>query len=431
MAKLLRGRVLSFARRPEDPDDTDAYTYLDDGAVAVDADGRIVAVGDYGLLRNDFAGEVIDHRPHLILPGFIDTHLHFVQMQVVGSWAPDLLTWLNQYTFVAEQRFADPVHAGRIASAFFDELIRQGTTTAAAYCSVHPASAEAFFAGAAKRNMAVAGGKVMMDREAPEALTDTAQRGYDESKALADKWDGRGRARYAITPRFALSSTPAQLEAAGALAREFPDCLIQTHLDENHGEIARAAELYPDAPDYAGIYERYGLLTERTLLGHAIHLEQREIDALADTAAVAVHCPTSNLFLGSGLFDRAGLEASGVRTAIATDIGGGTSYSMLRTLDEAYKIAQLRGAGFDPLQGFYWATRGNAEAMGMSAEIGSIEEGRYADLVVLDAAATPAMALRMETVETLTEELFLLQTAGDDRAVVETYVAGTPIKAGS
>ena len=423
---LLRGRVLSFVAEPQSPEDTQAYRYWEDGEVEIE-DGRIAAVGPFDGAQHPNT-TIIDHRGKLILPGLIDPHLHFPQMQVIGSYAASLLEWLNTYTFVEEQRFADPAHAARIAGRFLDELIRHGTTTAAAYCTVHPQSVDAFFAAAAERDMLMVGGKVMMDRNAPEALRDTPQSGYDDTKAGIAKWHGRGRAHYAITPRFAITSSPEQLEMAEALAREYPDLHIQTHVDENLDEIAYARELFPNLPDYLGIYERYHLLGPRTLLGHCIHLTQRECEVLAATRAVAVWCPTSNLFIGSGLFDHDRLQAQGVRIGIATDIGGGTSYSMLRTLDEGYKVLQLRGQRLNPLRSFYMMTLGNARALSLEDRIGAIEVGRDADLVVLDARATPPMALRMEAVDTLANELFLLQTCGDDRAVAETYVAGRPMK---
>jgi guanine deaminase len=373
---------------------------------------------------------VIDHRPYLIIPGFIDAHAHFPQMQVIGSYGAELLDWLNNYTFPAETRFASEAHAAQIASAFLDEMVRQGTTTSAVYCTVHPQSAEAFFAESERRGMAMVAGKVMMDRNAPDALTDDARRSYEDTKALIGKWHGRGRLSYAITPRFAITSTPAQLEAAGALAREFPDCHVQTHLSENHAEIAFTNSLYPDCGDYAGIYERYGLTGRKSLFGHSIHLSEREADALSESGSVAVFCPTSNLFLGSGLFDyqRYRRRAKPLRMAIATDVGGGTNYSMLRTLDEGYKVIAASGEKLDPMRAFWQVTRGNAEALSLAESLGSLEKGRFADLVVLDTRATPAMRLRMETVTTLAEELFLLQTLGDDRAVVETYVAGRAAK---
>ncbi|OJT99094.1 MAG: guanine deaminase [Rhizobium sp. 63-7] len=428
---LLRGRLLSFKRAPENLSDTASYAYIEDGGLLID-DGKIVATGDYAALRATAPADAveIDHRPHLILPGFIDTHLHFPQMQVIGSYAANLLEWLNTYTFPEECRFVESAHAERIARHFFDELIRHGTTTAVAYCSVHKASADAFFAESLRRNLCMVAGKVMMDRNAPQGLLDTPQMGYDETRQIIAEWHGKGRNHVAITPRFAITSTPAQMEAAQALAREFPDLHIQTHLSENTDEIDYTCSLYPEAIDYTDIYARYGLLGRKTLLGHAIHLSDREADALSDAGSIAVHCPTSNLFLGSGLFPMKKLmrREKPVRIAVATDIGGGSSYSMLRTMDEAYKIQQLQGERLNPLESFYLMTRGNAEALALDERIGTLAPGSDADLVVLDAAATPAMALKMEVVKTLAEELFLLQTMGDDRAIAETYVAGKAAK---
>jgi guanine deaminase len=429
---LIRGRLLSFKRAPLSLTDSESYAYESDGALLIES-GKIAAVGDYATVKAKAADgiEEIDHRPHLILPGFIDTHMHFPQMQVIASYAANLLEWLNTYTFPEECRFVESDHAARIATHFYDELIRHGTTTAVAYCSVHKTSADAYFAEALKWGMCMVGGKVMMDRNAPQGLLDTPEMGYDETRAVIADWHGKGRNHVAITPRFAITSTPGQMKAAQALAEEFPDLHIQTHLSENHEEIRYTCELYPEAKDYTDIYARYGLLGNKTLLGHAIHLSEREADVLSEAGAVAVHCPTSNLFLGSGLFPMKSLmrREKPVRVAVATDIGGGSSYSMLRTLDEAYKIQQLLGERLNPLESFHLMTRGNAEALSLADRIGTLEPGTDADLVVLDAAPTPAMKLRMETVRTLPEELFLLQTMGDDRAVVETYVAGNAMKA--
>nr|WP_117193751.1 guanine deaminase [Rhizobium terrae] len=429
--KLIRGRLLSFRRAPLSLADTESYAYEGDGALLV-AGGRIAAAGGYAAMkaRAPAGVEEIDHRPHLILPGFIDMHMHFPQMQVIASYAADLLEWLNTYTFPEECRFVESEHAARIATHFYDELLRHGTTTAVAYCSVHKTSADAYFAEATRRGMLMVGGKVMMDRNAPQGLLDTPEMGYDETRQVIADWHGKARCHVAITPRFAITSTPAQMKAAQALAEEFPDLFIQTHLSENHEEIRYTCELYPEATDYTDIYARYGLLGKKTLFGHAIHLSEREADALSEAGAVAVHCPTSNLFLGSGLFPMKALmrREKPVRVAVATDIGGGSSYSMLRTLDEAYKIQQLLGERLNPLESFYLMTRGNAEALSMTDAIGTLDAGTDADLVVLNAAPTPAMKLRMETVRTLPEELFLLQTMGDDRAVVETYVAGKAMK---
>ena len=425
---IYRARLLDFTDEPMDGESGGGYRYSEDGALVV-VDGVIAAQGDFVSLSRGFHDAVhVDHRPNLIVAGFIDTHIHFPQMQVVGSYAGALLEWLNKYTFVEEQKFRDISHSERIARCFFDELTNHGTTTAVAYCSVHKESAEAFFAESERRNMRNVAGKVMMDRNAPPGLLDTAQSGYDDSKALIQKWHGRGRQVYAISPRFAITSTPEQMDAAGALAREHPDCLVQSHLSENHAEIAYTRELYPEALDYTDVYARFGLLGSKSLFGHCIHLSDREARTMSDSRSVAVFCPTSNLFLGSGLFDMARLREVGVRVAVATDIGGGTSYSMLRTLDEAYKVLNLQGQRYHPLRSFYQMTLGNARALSMDDRIGTLAAGTEADFVVLDARATSAMAIRMETVTTLSEELFLLQTMGDDRAVVQTYVSGVAQK---
>lgn len=419
---LLRGRLLNFREEPQDETDTAAFDYIEDGAIIV-SNGRIESIGDYAALRAPDLPET-DHRPHLLMPGFIDTHIHFPQVQVIASWGDQLLDWLNNYTFPEETRFADKGHASDMARAFFDLLTRHGTTTAMSFCSVHAGSAEAYFTEAARRNMCMIGGKVMMDRNAPDGLRDTPQSGYDDSKALIARWQGQGRAHYAITPRFAITSTPEQMDMARALAAEHPECYIQTHLSENKDEITFTRSLYPEARDYLDVYERYGLVGPKTFLGHAIHLEDREIAQLSETGAHPVFCPTSNLFLGSGLFDDGGLRARGIGNVIATDIGAGTSYSMLQTLNEAYKILQLRGQKLHPLRAFHWITRGNAVALGLQDRIGTLDPGTDADVVVLDARATDAMALRMERAQSLSEELFILQMLGDDRAIAQVYVAG-------
>jgi guanine deaminase len=424
----LRGRLLWFEADPDEAG-ARAHRYVADGMLVLRG-GRIAAAGEAADLAPGLPPgcAVIDHRPHLIAPGFIDAHIHFPQTQVIASHGAQLMDWLARYTFVEEQKFADPAHCARFARFFLDELIRCGTTTAVAYCSVHAASAEAFFAESERRGARMIGGKVMMDRNAPPALTDTAESGYRDSKALIDRWHGRGRIGYAISPRFCVTSTPAQMEAAGALAREHPDCHVQTHMSENSGEIATALELHPWAEDYAHIYERHGLLGRKSLIGHCIHLSPREWRRMAEAGAVPVFCPTSNAFLGSGLFDRAAARAAGLRVALATDVGGGTSYSMLATAGEAYKILQLNRQAFPPLQAFHAMTRGNAVALGLERTIGGFFPGADGDMVVLDSRATPSMAHRMETVAALEDELFVLTTLADDRAVVETYMMGRAMK---
>jgi guanine deaminase len=344
---------------------------------------------------------------------------------VIASYGARLLDWLERYTFVEEQRFADPRHAARVAAFFCDELLRNGTTTASVYGSVHPGAADALFEEARRRHLRLVAGKVMMDRNAPAALTDTPERGYLETRELIARWHGVDRLGVAISPRFAITSTDAQLEAAGRLAAEHPTCLIQTHLAENLDEIRAVAELFPWSKSYTQVYDRFGLLGAQTLLGHCLHLADAEVWKLAETRAVAVFCPTSNLFIGSGFFDRARLRGEGVRIALATDVGGGTSYSMLQTAGAAYKVLHARGETLHPFEAFHLMTRGNAEAIGFGGVLGTLAPGAEADLVVLDPRATPAMAHRMERVlGDLAETLFVLMTMGDDRAVRATYVLG-------
>ena len=428
-ARIVRGRILSFRDDPRLAGER-AHWLIEDGAVRIE-NGEIAAVGQASAILAGAGADVAidDHRGKLVMPGFIDTHIHYPQTRVIGSYGAQLLDWLQKYTFVEEQKFAESAHCEAVARFFLDELFRQGTTTAAVYCTVHPQSVDAFFSEAEKRGARMIAGKVMMDRNAPAALTDTAQRGYDESKALIARWRGRGRLDYAISPRFAVTSSEAQLEAAGALAREHRDAYVQTHLDENFAEIAFVKRQFPWAKTYLDVYERYHLLGPRSIFGHCIHLEESEVLALARSDSVAAFCPTSNLFLGSGLFDKKRLDDAGVRVALATDVGGGTSYSMLQTAAEAYKVLQMNGQSWPAMQAFYQMTLGNARALGLQGRIGTIEPGREADLAVLDSRATPAMAHRMESVDgELSEELFVLMTMGHDRAVAETYVAGRAVK---
>lgn len=416
--KAIRGRLLSYG---------DAPNFHEDGVVHV-LDGKIAAVGaTSALLPHLPVGTPIEHHPdRLILPGFIDLHIHLPQTKVIASYGAQLMEWLERYTFVEEAKFDDPQVAAAGAEFLLDELLRNGTTSAVVYGSVHPQSVDAFFAASVRRGTAMIAGKVMMDRFAPAALLDTAQTSYDDSKTLIDAWHGRARQLYAVTPRFAITSTPAQLDAAGALLKNFPDLFMQTHLSENAAEIEQVLTLYPKARDYTDIYDRAGLLGPRALFGHCLHLSEVELDRLSESGSVAVFCPTSNLFLGSGLADRSRFvtRAKAVRVGLATDVGAGTSFSMLRTAAEMYKVGQLQGQSLSAHDAFRWITSGNAEALGLDHEIGVLEPGRYADLVVLDSRATAAMAHRMERCESLEEELFVLLTLGDDRAVAATYVQG-------
>lgn len=426
-ATVLRGTLIGCVDDPFRADPAAALVTEADGLV-VCRGGTITAVGPADeLLPQVPAGTEIHHYPGcLIAPGFVDAHVHYVQTGMVAARGRDLLDWLERHTFVAEQAFADPAHAARMAARFCDELLRNGTTTALVFCSVHAHSVDALFAEAARRNLRLAAGKVLMDRDAPAALRDTAQTGYDQSKALIARWHGRGRALYAVTPRFALTSSDAQLALAGALRAEHPDVLVQTHIAENRAEVAAVRARFRDSCDYLDVYDRFGLVGRGTVLAHGIHLSERELCRCHEAGAALAHCPTSNLFLGSGLFRLAAAKdrRRPVEVALGTDIGAGTSFSLVATMGEAYKVAQLGGHGLGPVEAFYLATLGGARAMGLDHRIGRLAPGHEADLVVLDPAATPLMRLRCERAEGVEDLMFVLMTLGDDRAVRATYVAG-------
>ncbi len=422
--RLILGQTLAFVRDPFDGVPQDAAIHERLGAIAV-SNGVISDVGPADKLRTAHPdAEIIDHGTALILPGFIDAHAHYPQTAIIASWGKRLIDWLNSYTFPEEMRFDDPAYACEVAGRYLNLTLAHGTTTVASYCSTHPESVTAFFDAAKTRGLRAIAGKTCMDRNAPDALCDTATRAYDESKALIDQWHGQGRLGYAITPRFSPTSTPDQLSALGALWSERPDCLMQTHLSEQTDEIAWVSELFPEARDYLDTYETRGLLGQRGVYGHAIHLEDREISALEEADAALVHCPTSNTFIGSGLFDIDGLKSRGLRIGLATDTGGGSSFSMLRTMAAAYEVAQLRRRALHPAELLWLATRGSAEALRLEDRIGTLAPGIEADLVVLDLASTPAIAQRVARADSIWEAVFSTIMMGDDRAVVATYVGG-------
>ncbi len=429
---VLRGQTLGWRGDPFTLGPDKAVDHHRTGAVWI-AEGRVRAVGDADTVLAQ-AGDVpvSDYGDGLILAGFVDAHVHYPQTRIIASYGEQLLDWLNKYTYPAEAEFTDPDHGRTVAEAYLDESLRHGVTTAAVFCTVHPASVDAFFTAAQARNLRMAAGKVMMDRNAPAALCDTAQSAYDESKALIGRWHGRGRNLYAITPRFAPTSTPEQLAAAGALWGEHPDTLMQTHLAENHDEIDWVRRLFPDAPDYLGVYEAHGLVGPGAVFGHAIHLTDRERALLRESGAGLAHCPTSNTFIGSGLFDLAGLRAgpNPVPVGLATDVGGGSSFSMFATMRTAYEVAQLRGYSLHPAQAFYLAGPGGARVLRQADRIGNLAPGYEADLVVLDLASTPLIAQRLKTVEDLWEALFVQMILADDRAVRATYAAGRLVHGG-
>lgn len=418
-----RAGILHFTADPAFHDN--AYAWHEDGLLIVN-EGRVQAAGDYAPLRGMLPEgvQVQDYRGKLIVPGFIDTHIHYPQTDMIASPAPGLLPWLETYTFPNERKFAEPGHAQEVASFFLDELLRCGTTTAMVYCTVHPSSVDAFFSESEKRNLRMVAGKVLMDRNCPEFLRDTAEGGVRESEELIRKWHKRGRQLYAITPRFAPTSTETQLQLAGELARQYPDTFLQTHVAENTDEVAWVKSLFPHARSYLDVYDRYGMMRPRAMYAHCIWLDDGDRARMRETQSAASICPTSNLFLGSGLFDLGRAERLGLKVGMGSDIGAGTSFSLLQTLNEAYKVEQLQGRSLDPFKALYLATLGGARALGLDERIGSLAPGHEADFVVLDWNATPLLQFRLQHTTSLAERLAVLLTLGDDRVVQETFVAG-------
>jgi guanine deaminase len=421
-----RASLLHFHADPAFTDD--AFHWHEDGLLIVAGD-RIDAAGDFAQLAPTLppATPVHDYRGKLIMPGFIDTHLHFPQTDMIAAPAPGLLPWLETYTFPAERQFGDPVHAREVAEFFLDQLLACGTTTAMVYCTVHKESVDAFFEASEARKLRMVAGKILMDRNCPEFLCDSAEGGVRDSEDLINKWHGRARSLYAITPRFAPTSTEAQLGLAGELARAYPDTFIQTHVSENHDECSWVRSLYPSARSYLDVYDHYGLMRPRAMFGHCIWLDDGDFARMAATGSAAAICPTSNLFLGSGLFDFEKADAARVRLSLATDVGGGTSFSMLQTMNEAYKVARLKGSYLPALRMFYLATLGAARSMQLEDSIGSFAPGAEADFIVLDPACTPLLARRTERCNNLEELLFALALLGDDRAILATYAAGRKV----
>ena len=428
MTLLILGQTLAFEADPFAVPPEESARHASRGGVLVE-DGKIAALGSADDLRAAHPqARVADMGDALISAGFVDCHAHYPQTGIIASWGRRLIDWLNGYTFPEELRFGDPAYARAQAELYLDLTLSNGTTTPCAFATVHPESAEAIFAAAEARGLRLAAGKVMMDRNAPDGLRDTAQTGYDASKALIERWHGRGRLTYAVTPRFAPTSTPAQLEAAGALWAEHPGCLMQTHLSEQPEEIAWVRDLYPEDADYFAVYERFGLAGPGALMGHAIHLTERERAAILATGSGVAHCPTSNTFIGSGLCDVAGLKAAGVPVGLATDVGGGSSFSMLATMRAAYEVGQLRGRPLHPAQLFWLATAGSAQVMRIGDKVGRLAVGMEADLVALDLAATPVLAQRAGRAQDVWEALFALIMLGDDRAVRQVWAAGREVR---
>lgn len=427
MKNALRGTIISFRGNPFFEEEKDCLYYEEDGLVVME-NGLISDVGPAkDLLPTLEPSVTVAHYPNaLIMPGFIDCHTHYPQMEIMGAFGKQLIDWLNKYTFVAEQKFSNKSHADLTANLFIKEALAAGTTTASVFCTVDPVSVDAFFEQSMKVGMRNIAGKVLMDRNAPAALLDTAQIGYDQTKALIEKWHGKGRNLYSVTPRFAPTSTPEQMEAAGTVWKEHPGTYLQTHISENLSEIEWVKSLFPKCRDYLDVYETFGQVGPRAILGHGVHLTENEFQRLHDNGAAISHCPSSNLFLGSGLFsaEQATRKERPVRVGLATDLGAGTSFSMLSTMGEAYKVAHLDGFALSAFHAFYLATRGAAEALYLDDKIGSIAAGMEADIVILDLKASDLLEHRLQYAEKLHDILFVLMTLAPPGCVKATYVGG-------
>ena len=423
-----RGEILHFLSNPVDAIENEkenSWQYFEDGILVIE-NGHVHACGEAEDLLKTLPSniDITHHKNALITPGFVDTHIHYPQCEVIASYGEQLLEWLETYTFPAELQFDDPEHATAIARFFLDQLLSNGTTTALVFGSVHPQSVDAFFTEAQARNLRMICGKVMMDRHAPESLLDTPESSYKESRDLIEKWHNKDRLRYAVTPRFAPTSTNEQLDAAGRLLKEYPDVHFQTHLSENKKECEWVSELFPERENYLDVYDRHNLLGKRSLFAHGIYLEDSEWQRLAETNSALSFCPRSNLFIGSGLFNMHKAVEFKVKVGLGTDVGGGDSFSILQTINEAYKVQQLQGNRLSAFQSLYLATLGGALALDLHNKIGNFETGKEADFVVLDYHATNLIKFKIEHCQSIEERLFSMLMLGDDRCIRETYILG-------
>jgi len=425
--RAFRAALLHCLEDPGAGGDPRAVEYFDDGLLLVD-DGLVSALGPAAELLPSLGEDVqlIEQPDQLIVPGLIDCHVHYPQLDIVASYGEQLLDWLNRYAYPAEMRFADSEHARQLAAVFTTELLRNGTTTALVFATVHPGSADAIFEAAADRNMRLLAGKVLMDRHCPAELRDDADTAYRQSRELIEKWHGRDRLGYAITPRFALTSSEAQLEAAGRLAAEFPDVHVHTHLAENEQEVALVAEQFSWSQSYLQVYERFGLVRERSVFAHCLHLDDGDRRRMAELGASIAFCPSSNLFLGSGLFDLHAACKHSVRVGIGSDVGGGASLSLLRTLADGYKALHLQAQPLPPFRALYLATLGAARALYLDDRIGNFGHGKEADFIMLDGGRSPATRRRLAGTADVAEKLFALLMLGDERNVAASYLLGEP-----
>jgi len=420
----IRGEIVDLVDDPHKVGDA-AVRHFKDGLLLVE-NGKVSALGDFDSLKGKIPKtvEVQHYDNHLIIPGMIDTHIHFPQMEMIAAYGEQLLTWLTTYTFPTEKQFHCENYGKEISKLFIDELLKNGTTTALVFGTVHPESVEEFFTESQRRNLRMIAGRVMMDRNCPEDLQDTPEHAYEECKGLIEKWHGTDRLSYAVTPRFAPTSSPEQLAAAAKLLEEYPDVYLHTHLSENTDECAWVAELFPDSEDYLGVYEDAGLVRKRAVFAHGIHLSDRELNCLHHNDAAISHCPTSNLFIGSGLFNMKKCEEHNVHIGMGTDVGAGTSFSLLQTYNEAYKVQQLQGNSLSAYKGLYLNTLGGARALDLDGVIGNFNQGCEADFVVLDRAATPLLEIRLANAPDLHDLLFGFMMLGDDRVIEKTYIMG-------
>ena len=432
MIKIIRGDIFDFHAKLTGDASHPAPRFFSDGALAI-SEGKVLELGYYKNIHAKYPEVPCEnYGGKLVTPGFIDTHIHYPQTEIIGLPGHRLIDWLNGYAFPAEKLFEKPDYAHDVAGLFIQELFKNGTTACAAFSTVHEEAVNALFKEASRFNMRMITGRVWMNRLGHPDLMDDIGKAYEETCRLIEKWHNKGRNIYAITPRFAVSCDQISLKMQGELHAKFPDTFVQTHLSENEQEMDMIRSLFPEADDYLQVYENAGLVSNRTIFAHGIHLSDSELKRLAKAGAVIAHSPTSNLFLGSGLFDMKRTRDAGVNVTIATDVGGGTSFSLLRTLDEAYKVQQLQHYTLKPFEAFYRITLGAAAALGLDHLMGNFDPGKEADFVVMDHAVTTAQKLRLEflnrtgnpDIESL---LFGLQITGDDRNVAATYVMGEKV----
>ena len=423
---ILTGQVLTFNGNPVK--EKGAAVFRRKGAVAIE-NGKIIWVGEGNLIPSHInnGANRHDYGNNLIMPGFIDAHTHYPQAGIIASFAPELFEWLKKHTFPEEARFSNLEFARERASFFLDQLMANGITTAAVYCTVHPESAQAFFEESDLRGLRMIAGKVLMDRNAPQKLRDTPETSYEECLALIEKWHKRGRCLYAVTPRFAPTSSPAQLEVCSALMKKFSDIYLQSHVSENVAEIKWVSELFPESRSYLDVYARFNLLGPRSLFGHAIHMDKKDLTQAAETETKFVHCPTSNLFINSGLFRMRDMRKAGLKILLGSDVGGGTSFSPFVTMKVAYEIALMNHYILIPEEAFWMSSSGGAEALGLGDRIGCIKPGFEADIVVINLHSTPLIEQRMQRAESLSDVLFTQMILADDRAIRATYANGVRI----